>query len=262
MCRLLGWVAREPATAGDVLGEESLTAFLGLARYHADGWGAALDGTRGPEIQKSTLRGDTDPAFAQLLTSAATRAGVVHIRWATPGLPIDVRNTHPFSYGDTVFAHNGAIYPVEHLDALLSEPWSSRLTGTTDSEKYFLAVMAELQAVDSDLPAAIGRVVGRLTRDYRPSSLNALLETPTALLAINDHDPEAAPGSSPATSPAGATVDPTTHFDLRHRATDEAVVVASSGFVPVGDDGWELLPNHTVLVVDKATLTTEILPLG
>ncbi len=261
MCRLLGWVSREPATAREVLGKESLAAFIGLARYHADGWGAALDGADGPAVEKSTLRGDTDPAFVALLTTRAARAGLVHIRWATPGLPIELRNTHPFTYGGKVFAHNGAIYPVNRLDSVVTEPWSSRLQGTTDSEKYFFAILADLEEHGTVMPAAIAHVVERLTRDYRPSSLNALLETPSALYAINDHDPDAAPGSSPVTADGGVSVDHATHFDLRHHSTRDAVIVASSGFIPTNADGWELLPNHTVLRIDKATLTTQLVPL-
>lgn len=261
MCRLFGWVSREPVTAREVLGDESLAAFVRLARYHADGWGAALDGADGPAVEKSTRSADTDPAFAAVLSTRATRAGLVHTRWATPGLPIELRNTHPFTYGGNVFMHNGAIYPVDRLDSILTGPWSSRLQGTTDSEKYFLAVMAEVEQSGSDWPTAIARVIGRLTRDYRPSSLNALLETPSAMYAINDHDPDAAPGSSHSTAGGRAAVDHATHFNLHHHATDDAVIVASSGFVPADANGWGLLPNHTVLVVDKATLTTQLVTL-
>lgn len=262
MCRLLGWVSREPATAREVLGDEYLAAFVRLARYHADGWGAALDGADGPAVERSTRSADLDPAFAAVLGTRATRCGLVHTRWATPGLPIELRNTHPFTYGSNVFMHNGAIYPVDRLDSVLGEPWSSRLQGTTDSEKYFLAILAELEQPGTDLPTAIACVVRRLTQDYRPSSLNALLETPSAVYAINDHDPDAAPGSSQPTAGGSAAVDHATHFNLHHRITDDAVIVASSGFVPAHADGWGLLPNHTVLVIDKATMATHMVELG
>jgi predicted glutamine amidotransferase len=261
MCRLLGWVSREPATAREVLGEESLAGFVRLARFHADGWGAAFDGPDGPAVEKSLRSGDTDPAFATALSSRASRTGLVHTRWATPGLPIELRNTHPFTYNGSTFMHNGAIYPVDRLDSLLTEPWSSRLQGTTDSEKYFLAIIAEREHTGTDLATAIARVVWRLTRDYRPSSLNALLDTPSAVYAISDHDPHAVMGSPLSPPERNASVDHATHFNLYHHSTDDAVVVASSGFVPADADGWALLPNHTVLEIDKATLATSIVEL-
>jgi len=95
-------------------------------------------------VDRSTSRTDTDPAFTAATTARATRAGVVHLRWATPGLPVELRNTHPFRYGTQAFAHNGAIYPVERRDEVVSAPWQDRLQGTTDSERYFLAVLAEI----------------------------------------------------------------------------------------------------------------------
>jgi len=265
MCRLLGWVAREPVTLRDVLGGEALTAFRGLARLHADGWGIAYDGTDGLVVERSTSRADTDPAFTAATTARATRAGLVHLRWATPGLPVELRNTHPFRYGRQAFAHNGAIYPVERRDEIVSAPWQDRLQGTTDSERYFLAVLAELDEPVTDVATAVSRVTGRLAREFQPSGLNALLHTPTALYAVSCHDPAAAPSAAPpapGSTAEIAAVDAATYFDLQYRVTPDAVVVASSGFIPPDVDGWQLLPNDTALVIDRTTLATRQVPLG
>jgi hypothetical protein len=43
-----------------------------------------------------------------------------------------------------------------------------------------------------------------------------------------------------------------------YSATGDAVVVASSGWP---QDGWTPLPNRHVLVVERTTLATKILPL-
>lgn len=267
MCRLLGWVSREPVTARDVLGAEGLAAFRRLARLHADGWGIAYDSADGQVVDRSTDCAVTDPAFAAATTERATRAGIVHLRWATPGLPVELRNTHPFRYGGHAFAHNGAIYPVDRRDEILPGPWRGRLQGTTDSERYFLAVLAELEETGNDVPAALARVTGRLAREFKPSSLNALLSSPTAMYAISCHDPATAPAPTPAPTDAEsaaevAAVGDAPYFDLQYRVTPEAVVVASSGFVPSDADGWQLLANDTVLVIDRGTLATREVPLG
>lgn len=259
MCRLLGWVAREPVTVRDVLGDDGLTAFRRLASLHADGWGMACDGADGPVLERSTLRADTDPAFAAACTTRAARAGIVHLRWATPGLPVAPENTHPFRCGPRSFAHNGAIHPVDRVEEIVAPPWRDRLAGTTDSERYFLAVLAELDVPGTDLPTALSRVTARLTAEFQPSSLNALLSTPTALHAVNCHDPAAAPIAGPPVAGAAAevaVVDTATYFDLWYREAPDAVVVASSGFVPPRAGGWQLLPNDTVLVIDRGTLAT------
>ena len=68
----------------------------------------------------------------------------MHLRWATPGLPVIDVNTHPFRYGDYTFAHNGAIHPQDRLGEMLPAEWERRLAGTTDSERYFLHMMWRL----------------------------------------------------------------------------------------------------------------------
>jgi len=265
MCRLLGWAARTPVTAREVLGSDGLAAFWRLSRLHADGWGMADDGADGHFLQRSTARADTDPAFASATTGRVTRTAIVHLRWATPGLPVELPNTHPFRHDGRAFAHNGAIYPVESLGQILSPPWEERLQGTTDSERYFLAVLAELAEPGTEVPSALARVTGRLTREFRPTSLNALLSTPEALYAVSCHDPATAPGATPPAVGAAveeAVTDDATYFDVQYRATPDAVIVASSGFVPSDADGWQVLPNDTVLVIDRDSLATREVALG
>jgi hypothetical protein len=48
------------------------------------------------------------------------------------------------------------------------------------------------------------------------------------------------------------------YFDLAYLATDNVVIVASSGWPQVG---WTPLENRHVLVIDRHTLKTELLPL-
>ena len=48
------------------------------------------------------------------------------------------------------------------------------------------------------------------------------------------------------------------YFDLAYRATDSAVVVASSGW---RQPGWTALENRHVLVTDRRTLRSRVLPL-
>jgi predicted glutamine amidotransferase len=48
---------------------------------------------------------------AKVVLSAARRstAGIAHTRRASPGMPIDDTNAHPFQYWDFFFAHNGKV---------------------------------------------------------------------------------------------------------------------------------------------------------
>jgi predicted glutamine amidotransferase len=266
MCRLLGWVARPGVSLREVLGENSFGAFAQLSRIHADGWGlAAVRGDR-VEVRRSTTAAGTDPAFQQAATEVVTEGGLAHLRWASPGLPVELCNAHPFQYGSAAFAHNGGIYPLHRVGELLTGEWRSRLTGATDSEHYFLAIMAEVHDHGCDVPTAIRQVTARLAAQYQPSSLNALLLTPEALYAVNCHDASLKPvlpalEPVPAAGVAVAVEAEAPYYDMRYRRTATSVVVASSGFAQPEGGGWTLLPNNSVLVAERGSSVTRVVPL-
>lgn len=266
MCRLLGWVARPGITLRGALGDANYPTFTELARIHADGWGLAYAADGELAVRKSPEAASADPEFAALSTYAVTEAAIAHLRWATPGLPVEQRNTHPFRYGTSAFAHNGGIYPLDRLPELLTPPWRSRLQGTTDSEHYYLALMSEVEDGGADLPTAINRVTCRLASDYAPSSLNAMLLTPEALYAVSCYDPTMRPElpvpRASADDPSGPVQkSDETYFDLRYRRRNGAVVMASSGFPQPSDAGWHCLPNNSLLVVDRRTAAVELVML-
>jgi len=133
MCRLLGYCARGEAALADLIGEDGLDRLVALSELHSDGWGMAWydspdpDGpdpdrsepaAAGPVIRKSTLRAD-EPEFEKLARQPLGDLGLVHLRWATPGLAVNDRNTHPFQFGNYAFAHNGAVHPQDRLGEIL-----------------------------------------------------------------------------------------------------------------------------------------------
>lgn len=160
MYRLLGWVAHPGLSLRDVLGNDSFAAFAQLSRIHADGWGIAHTDGAQVRVHTSTVCAATDPEFLSTATDLVAEAGLAHLRWASPGLPVEERNTHPFLHDGAALAHNGGIYPLDQLSGLLPADWASRLHGTTDSEHYFLALLAEVEANGVDLPTAVARVGG------------------------------------------------------------------------------------------------------
>jgi predicted glutamine amidotransferase len=262
MCRLVGWVSRPGLTLRSVLGEESFAAFAQLSRIHADGWGIAYASDGEVAIEKSTTCAFTDPAFHTVASDVATEAGIAHLRWATPGLPVELSNTHPFRHGQTAFAHNGAIHPLDQISQLLPASWHARLSGTTDSEHYFLALMAEVDDDGADIPTAVARVADRVARTYAANSLNAMLLTSTALYVVNCHDPSVQPSLPTLSAPTveglvAAIEEDAPYFDLRYRRTRSAVVVASSGFAQPEGGGWRPLANNSMLIVNRETLTVQ-----
>jgi predicted glutamine amidotransferase len=260
MCRLLAWAARDACTVADALGSADLAAFTALSRQHADGWGMAwyAPGERDdpPSVERSTTCAADDPGFAAITQGARSEAGFAHLRWATPGLPVVLANTHPFVYERLAFAHNGAIHPQERLDDIVPPAWRAQARGTTDSERYFLAVVAAM-ADGASVLEAVADVVERIFAGFEPTSLNAMLLAPDAVYVVSAYDPSRVPpvGASSGGETTSAELD-TLFYDLHVRARTGSVVVASSGFAQAAEDGWEPLRNMTLLRVERDTLRT------
>jgi predicted glutamine amidotransferase len=257
MCRLLGYCARANVSLAQIVGDGGLHDFTGLSAFHRHGWGMAWYEGQQLHIEKSPLRALDEPAYNELTHRALGDAGLVHLRMATPGLPVEARNSHPFQYGGFAMAHNGAIHPQARLGSLLSPEWQRHVVGATDSEHYFLRVMSGLEPRAGDVIAAIDDTIAQIDRNFSADCLNAILLGPDALYAISSHDPERIPWDGLAAR--GYTGPPECYFDLAYQETEDAVVVASTGWP---QDGWTVLPNRHVLVVERDTLRVKVEPLS
>ena len=236
----------------ELLDPVGLAKFAAMSDQHADGWGMGWYTDDGPLIEKSPRRARDDGRFLRLAATPLADIGLVHLRWATPGLPVELNNSHPFRHDGYAMAHNGAIYPQDRLDELLPEPWASKLTGTTDSERFFLHVVMCIESNGGDVVQALAQTVARIERDFRASSLNAVILTPDRLAAVSSYDPDSIPRSEIlALGYGGPPEDLDGYFDLNYRRSGNAVVVASSGW---SQDDWNVLPNGHVLLVDRHTL--------
>ena len=259
MCRLLGYCSLGSAPVANLLTEEGLRGFTALSAFHSDGWGMAWYNTDGPHVQKSTRRAEDEPDYGRLTHRALGDIGLVHLRWATPGLGIGYHNSHPFRYGPYTLAHNGAVHPQDRLGEMLPAGWERRLTGTTDSERYLLHIMWRLERRGGDVVAAIADTVVSIGNRYAVNSLNAILLSPDKMYAISWHDPARIPEAELRRRGLASTPEEIAgYFHLAYRMTADAVVAASSGWP---QPGWTALANQSVLVVDRATLEMSVFSL-
>jgi predicted glutamine amidotransferase len=258
MCRLLGYSSGREASLEDLIGADGLEEFTGLCALHGDGWGMAWYEGDEPVIRKSPVRADSEPEYDKLAREPLSDQGMVHLRWATPGLGVNELNSHPFRYGSYVFAHNGAIHPQDRLAEMLPAEWESQLAGATDSERYFLLIMSRLAASGGDVIAAIAEAAADIDARFVPNSLNAILMSPEKLCAISWYHPDRVPEAKLRACGYTDSAEIAAYFDLAYRATDSSVVVASSGWT---QPGWTPLANRHVLVVDRRTLETRVIPL-
>jgi predicted glutamine amidotransferase len=258
MCRVLGYCSRGDASLEDLIGVDGLRDFAGLCALHGDGWGMAWYEGAEPVIRKSPLRADSEPEFGKLTREPLGDLGLVHLRWATPGLGVNENNSHPFRYGQNVLAHNGAIHPQDRLSEMLPPAFERDLGGTTDSERYFLLIMSRLAAHGGDMVAAIADAAADIDSRFEANSLNAILLSPDKLYAVSWYHPSRVPEAKLRQHGYSQPDEIAAYFDLAYLATDDAVIVASSGWPQVG---WTPLENRHVLVVDRHNLKTQVLPL-
>ena len=246
MCRLLGYVSLKPESFAQAAGEK-LPEFISLSSVHCDGWGVAtFDHTskeshlkRAPEIASESL------TFQETISTTKTDGALLHLRWATSGIPVSENNTHPFISHGFSFTHNGAIYPANALDSAIAQKFKSEIQGETDSERYFYFILTQIEK--HGLVEGVLSAVREIKEKFDFSSINAMLMTDSQFITICEHDPKRKPDWA---------VDG--YYDLYYKFNDGDLVVASSGW---DQAGWINLPNHHVLVVDRATLKQQVLAL-
>jgi predicted glutamine amidotransferase len=153
-------------------------------------------------------------------------------------LAIQESNSHPFLRNGISFIHNGAIKPPESIDSLIDPALAREMNGTTDSERYFYAILTAMKSGNL-LDSAI-TTVNEIKRSAKYSSLNAMLLTDKQFIAYAEYDNDRIP--------EGEAAD---YYELFYKETDDGVIVASSGWP---QDGWIEIPNHSGIVVDRASV--------
>ena len=262
MCRMVGWVSPVPVTARALLGDAAIERLRALSSVHCHGWGVAWREGDRVKVHRAAVPAGEDREFDRVVDELSVTSAVLHIRMGTPGFGREPTDTHPFTDGQWAMIHNGAVAPVTSVDKLLAADSSRRPVGSTDSERWFLALRDEIDRGRS-VPEAVSTVIERArSTGLRGSSWNSMLLGPDALHVVNHHDHALLPVDIalwPADRPKEILSWPP-YFDLRIRQRDGASVVTSSGII---DDvaEWELLPNRSVLHVplDGGPLHTTLL---
>jgi len=259
VCRLFGYVATHPTTVEATLGTRVLEQFSRLSRLHGDGWGTAWFDPEAPrELGQRTYRSPrpahSDPAFAQQTGTEPSRARIVHLRWASPGLRVRSENTHPFFVDGMSFAHNGSLMPPATVEQLLEPESVASLVGATDSERYFALVRQELRRCGGDTVVAVARSVRMLRARFPIASLNALVLSSDELVVVHANSIEDAP--TPEQLPTGGRTPPD-HLDayylMRWRFTAGGTLAVTSSGLP--DDGWVPFPDNSITRVDLSDLS-------
>lgn len=236
MCRLMAVLSDTARPIRDTVADAD--QFTQLSDFHADGWGVAdiaLDGDA--TVDKESLPARHSRAFADLLDHRVTAGALVHLRRASPGLPVETCNNHPFVSGSHAFAHNGTIRNPASFAADIPAALRSSAVGTTDSEQYFFLLLTMIEQYG--LLDGARRAIAHIGSRTKYTSLNSILVSATHVLAVCEYDPE----DTNENTVAG-------FFELHYRQGRDDLVIASSGWQQAG---WQPIGNHHLLIADRAT---------
>lgn len=242
----MGFVSSQPESFADVAGE-NLKEFIHLSTVHCDGWGiATLDhGSSQTHLSRAPELAENSTEFVETLAKTESDGALLHLRWATSGIPISEDNTHPFAHNGFTFIHNGAIYPPNALESEIAPKFNEFILGQTDSERYFYFLLTQIECLG--LVDGVKSAVNKLRNGFDFSSINAMLMTDQFFITICEHDPARKPDWA---------VDG--YYELFYKLEHDQIIVASSGW---DQTGWTNLPNNHILVVDRASLSAKVLPL-
>lgn len=145
MCRLFGFHANEPTRiecslihAQNALMAQSVMDREGYS--HGHGWGVASYPDGVPKVEKQAWAAYHGEHFQKSAKRVYAKTVVAHVRRATVGAP-GIENTHPFTHGRWLFAHNGTLPNFEQVRHRLldnmDELHRREISGTTDSEHIF-----------------------------------------------------------------------------------------------------------------------------
>ena len=146
MCRLFGFrsvitsqVHRSLVSADNALMHQSSA--------HPDGWGVAYYVDGYPHVVKSVSSAVSDSLFRRVSGVVASETVVAHLRKATVG-NLSIINSHPFQFGNWIFAHNGQIPNFEEYREAIVEKVSPvyrrYILGDTDSEVIFYLLISNM----------------------------------------------------------------------------------------------------------------------
>lgn len=147
MCRLFGFrsVIHSQVHSSLVSADNALAI---QSNEHSDGWGVAYYLAGAPHIVKTSQAAIECKIFQKVSGIVSSETVLAHLRRATLGSK-NILNTHPFQYGNWVFAHNGHINNFSrHKPELLKriKPDLKRfIMGDTDSEVIFYYILSHLQ---------------------------------------------------------------------------------------------------------------------
>ncbi len=251
MCRLLAIIEpRNPELVKTTLAQFGELAHSGVvpagaSAGHTDGWGFAVYNPDSSLLVKkdpsSAFENPAYRAFCDVIGLVNPVLVLGHLRKASRG-SVALENTHPYSFGQYSFCHNGTIMDYESL--ALTEPYSLYQKGQSDSERVFLWLLEIIEQRKDFLKGFFEGI--KHIRQMRYTAANILMSDGNFLIALREVNEQNEDVKNKNLCDAYYTL-------FQGKNTTGETVLISSQSLAVPDITWEEIPNHTACVVSLAT---------
>lgn len=283
MCRFIAYQGH-PVLIADLLYRprhslvrQSMRAELMSQPFNADGFGIGFytDGEASPCIVRTCAPAWSNRGIESIAQRLRAARVFAHIRAASPGLPVQDTNCHPYGHGRFQFMHNGDLANFRRfkrrLQSGLSDAAWEAIEGSTDSEHAFAVFLDEAGGAHADLTSAGLRDALAATL-VRLVELDAASGPPGSLIcnfAVSDGrstvvsrfaSRAARPASLYYSAGAGYLLDGE-DGDMLPADGDRprAVMVASEPITRRPEDWIELPLNHTLTIDADGVMRVEAL---
>lgn len=253
MCRIAAWNGAPCALADVILDPahsllvQSQNAQEAKLTVNGDGFGIAWydDHQTQPGLYRDTMPAWSDGNLPSLCRMIRAPVFLSHVRASTMG-ETSRANCHPFAHGRWSFCHNGQIpaFPAlrRRLEAALPDALYHARRGTTDSEMFFLTLLAN--GFDEAPSTALIKTLRQLAPEAgaAPNRVTILLSDGRRLLAFRHASDNRAP-------------------TLYLRRTSDGHVLASEP-LEGRRHGWTALPSDVLLSIEGGKVSHHPIQLG
>ncbi len=180
MCRLLGVIANKVVEF-----EFSTKGFRELGKNNPDGWGIGWYERGEAKIFKEACSSKESKKYESACRKIKSHLIIEHVRLASCG-NICEENSHPFTFHNWIFAHNGGVKKHKSLREKLVASYGENLgEDCTDSEIYFRFLVQNIEQI-GDVEKGIRSGIQKICDECEHSGLNFLLSDRKKLYAYRN----------------------------------------------------------------------------
>jgi predicted glutamine amidotransferase len=241
MCRLLALVDPSSEATKVFLSKFQELAVTGQFPInkepgHLDGWGMAIYYEDEMLVMREPFPATDSELYDKQeleLINRPPKLLMGHLRKASVG-GCSLENTHPFTYKQYSFCHNGTFTAKIYL----GEKWQALKKGSTDSEAFFLRIL-EINENLNDITSAIEQAIKQVKDTNEYKSLDCLFSDGDNIWAVREVNEK-----NSDVKEFNLIED---YYTLYKGLDDNSKTkIICSEELDISGIAWKLIPNHTV----------------